>query len=136
MVVRNASSMGPNHAQRSMVKGKRTMFFWYSSPMTSSPWMKGAVGAEGLYMSKFALFVMLKIVVCIGSDCIENVFRMVGLGCRRWAGDVDVCPNADGGVWAVVASGGIRREQNVKWLCCGIEAEMEQWFDCHGCVRI
>jgi hypothetical protein len=36
-------------------------------------------------MSKFALFMVLKIVACIGSDCVENVFgvRLVGLGCRR-----------------------------------------------------
>ena len=32
-------------------------------------------------MSKFASFMMLKIVVCMGSDCIENVFSLVGLGC-------------------------------------------------------
>ena len=36
-------------------------------------------------MSKFAVFMVLKIVVCIGSDCVENVFgiRLVGLGCSR-----------------------------------------------------
>jgi len=46
---------------------------------------------------------VLKVVVCIGSDSVENVFsvRLVGLGGRRGPGDVDVCPN--GGVWAMVA---------------------------------
>jgi hypothetical protein len=48
VVVRNACSMGPNRAQGSMVKGMRTMFFLYSLPMTSSPWVKGVVGVEGL----------------------------------------------------------------------------------------
>jgi hypothetical protein len=48
VVVRNACNMGSNHAQGSMVKGMRTMFFLNSSPMTSSPWMKGVVGVEGL----------------------------------------------------------------------------------------
>ena len=37
-----------------------------------------------MHISKFAVFMVLKIVVCIGSDCVENVFgvRLVGLGCR------------------------------------------------------
>jgi hypothetical protein len=43
------------------------------------------------------------VVLCIGSDFVENVFsvRLVGLGGRRGPGNVDVCPN--GGVWAMVA---------------------------------
>ena len=57
---------------------------------------------------KFAVFMALKIVVCIGSDCVENVFRLVFLGCRWGSGDVDVCPNS--GVWAVVADCRIGRE--------------------------
>ena len=63
-----------------------------------------------MHTSKFAVFVVLKIVVCIGIDCFENVFsvRLVGLGSKRGPGDVDVCPNS--GVWAVVASCGIGRE--------------------------
>ncbi len=68
-------------------------------------------GGGGLvHTSKLAVFVALKIVVCIGSDCFENVFsvRLVGLGCRRGPGDVDVCPNS--GVWAVVACCVIGRE--------------------------
>ena len=57
-------------------------------------------------------FVVLKIVICIGSDCFENVFsiRLVGLGSKRGPGDVDVCPNSNSGVWAVVACCGIGRE--------------------------
>ena len=63
-----------------------------------------------MHTSKFAVFVVLKIVVCIGIDCFENVFsvRLVGLGSKRGPGDVDVCLNR--GVWAVVASCGIGRE--------------------------
>ena len=62
------------------------------------------IGGGGLvHMSKFAAIMALKIVVCIGSDCVENVFsvRLVGLGARRGPGDVDVCPNS--GVWTIVA---------------------------------
>jgi hypothetical protein len=53
-------------------------------------------------MSKFSAFMSLKVVVCIGSDFVENVFsvRLVGLGGRRAPGNIDVCPNCD--VWAVV----------------------------------
>jgi hypothetical protein len=69
-------------------------------------------------MSKFALFMMLKVAFCIGSDCIENVFRLGGLGCRWGLGDVDVCPN--GGVGAIVARCGIGRELYVKRLFCGV----------------
>jgi hypothetical protein len=58
--------------------------------------------------SKFALFMMLKVVICIVSDCVENVFSLGGLGCRWGPGDVDVC--SDGGVGTVVARCGIRRE--------------------------
>ncbi len=91
-------------------------------------------GGGFVHTSKFASFMMLKIVVCIGSDCIENDFRLVGLGCRRGPSNVDVC--SDGGVWAVVARCGVRGERNVKWSCCGVRVEMEQWFDCHGRVRV
>ncbi len=58
--------------------------------------------------SKSALFMTLKVVICIGSDCVENVFSLGGLGCRWGAVDVDVC--SDGGVGTVVARCGIRRE--------------------------
>ena len=52
-------------------------------------------GGGGLvHTSKFAMFMVLKIVFCIDSDCVENVFRLVGLGCRRGPDDVDVCPNS------------------------------------------
>ena len=67
-------------------------------------------------------------------DSGENVFRLGGLECRWEPGDVDVCPN--GGVGTVVVRCGIRRERYVKRLCCGVRAEMEQWFDSHGSVRI
>ncbi len=65
---------------------------------------ENCIGGGGLvHTSKFAVFMGLKIVVCIGSDCVENVFsvRLVGLGGRRGPGDVDVCPNS--GVWAILA---------------------------------
>ncbi len=56
-------------------------------------------GGGFVHTSKFASFMTLKIVVYIDSYCIENVFRLVGLGCRRGPSNVDVC--SDGGVWAV-----------------------------------
>jgi hypothetical protein len=59
----------------------------------------GAGGGLG-HPSQFTSFMMLKIVVCIGSDCVENIFIMKGLGRRWWASDVDVC--SDGGVGAEV----------------------------------
>ena len=85
---------------------------------------------------KFAPFMTLKGVICtgIGSDCVENVNRLGGLGWRRGAGDVDVCPN--GGVGAVVARFGIAREQYVKWSCRGVGLEMEQLFHRYGSVRV
>ena len=56
-----------------------------------------------MHTSKFTMFMALKVVVCIGSDSVENVFsvRLVGLGGSWGPGDVDVCSN--GGVWAIVA---------------------------------
>ena len=48
-----------------------------------------------MHTSKFAAFVLVKIVVCIGSDFVEGAFSvsLVGLGCRWGSGDFDVCPN-------------------------------------------
>ncbi len=60
----------------------------------------GGTGDGLVHPSQFILFVMLKIVVCIGSDCVENIFRVRGLGGKWWASDVDVCSN--GGVGAEV----------------------------------
>ena len=42
-------------------------------------WVGGLV-----HTSKFTAFMVLKVVVCIGSDSVENVFsiRLVGLGGR------------------------------------------------------
>jgi hypothetical protein len=74
-------------------------------------------------MSKFALFMMLTVVICIGSDCVEKVFSLGGLGCRWGLGDVDVY--SDGGVGTGVARCVIRRELYVKRLCCGVGVEME-----------
>jgi len=41
-----------------------------------------------VHRSKFTAFMALKVVVCIGSDSVENVFsvRLVGIGCRRGHG--------------------------------------------------
>ena len=61
------------------------------------------IGGGGfVHTSKFSTFMSLKVVVCIGSDFVENVFSvsLVGLGGRRGPGNVDVCPNCC--VWAVV----------------------------------
>ncbi len=91
-------------------------------------------GGGFVCMSNFALLMMLKVAICISSDCVENVFRLGGLECRWEPGDVDVCPN--GGVGTVVVRCGIRRERYVKRLCCGVRAEMGQWFDSHGSVRV
>ncbi len=69
------------------------------------------IGGGGLvHMSKITAFMALKLVVCIGSDSVDNVFSvgLVGLGGRRGPGDVDVYPN--GGVWAMVACCGVGRE--------------------------
>jgi hypothetical protein len=78
---------------------------------------------------------MLKVVICIGSDCVEDVFSLGRLGCRWGPGDVDVC--SDGGVGtAVVARCGIGRERYVERSCSRVGAEMEQWFDSHGSVRV
>jgi hypothetical protein len=67
-------------------------------------------GGGLVHTSKFAAFMALKIVVCIGSDFVENVFgfRLLGLGGRRGPGDVVVCHNS--GVWAIVACCRIGRE--------------------------
>jgi hypothetical protein len=50
--------------------------------MMSSLWMKDVAGVEGLCISSklFATLMSLKFVVCIDSDCVENVIRLVGLG--------------------------------------------------------
>jgi len=65
-------------------------------------WGWGGVGGGFVHPSEFtSMFMMLKIVVCIGSDGvlrISSVFRVDCLGWGRWASDVDVC--ADGCVWA------------------------------------
>ena len=49
-----------------------------------------------MHTSKSTSFMALKVVVCIGSDSVGNVFsvRLVGLGLggRRGPSDVDVCP--------------------------------------------
>ena len=57
-------------------------------------------------MSKFASFMVLKVVICIGSDCVENIFSVRSLGGRWWASDVDVC--SDGGVGAEVGRSWVR----------------------------
>ncbi len=59
-----------------------------------------------VHPSKFTPFVMLKIVVCICSDCVENVFRVRSLGWRRWDSDVDIYTN--GGVGAEVGGSWVR----------------------------
>ena len=59
------------------------------------------VGGWLVHTSKFVTFMMLKkVVVCIGSDGVEDIFRGGVLGRRWWANDVYVC--TDGCVWADV----------------------------------
>jgi hypothetical protein len=55
-------------------------------------------GGGLVHPSQFTAFVTLKIVVCIGSDCVKNIFKVRGLGGMWWASDVDVCSNGGVGV--------------------------------------
>jgi hypothetical protein len=57
--------------------------------ITVDEWCTGGGGL--VHTSKFSAFMALKVVVCIGSDFVENVFsvRLVGLGGRRGPGNVD-----------------------------------------------
>ena len=116
--MRNACNIGPKRAQGSMVKGMSTMFFSIEFADDLITTDERCIGCGGLvHKSKFTVFMSLKVVVCIGSDSVENVFsvRLVDLGGRRGPSDIDVVPN--GGVWAMVA-------------CCGVgENEMS-----NGCV--
>lgn len=81
------------------------------------------------HMSKFTLFVMLKVVICIDSDCFNNVFRLGGFEHRQGPNDVDFCRGSSGKMW-------IRRERYVGWCCHRVGAEMKQWFDNHGGVKV
>ena len=49
--------------------------------ITMNEW--GDVGSLLVHTSKFALFVVLKVVVCIGSDSVEDVFSVRVFG-RVW----------------------------------------------------
>ncbi len=74
------------------------------------------IGGGGLvHTSKFSTFMSLKVVVCIGSDFVENVFSisLVGLGGRRVPGNVDVCPNYC--VWAVGSGGMMLGRERMKY---------------------
>ncbi len=58
-----------------------------------------------MHTSKFTVFMALKVVVCIGSDSVDNVFsvRLVGFGGRRGASDVGLsqwwCMGNGGMLW-------------------------------------
>jgi hypothetical protein len=64
----------------------------------------------------------LKMVVCIGSDCLDDVFRCLTF--RGWCGscDGDVC--ADGCIGAAVMGGGVRVERYVEQSCGGVRLEV------------
>ena len=65
--------------------------------VTMNEW--GGVCRWLVHTSKtFVSFMTLKVVVCIGSDSVEDIFSVHGLGWGRWASDVDIGP--DGSVWA------------------------------------
>ena len=66
---------------------------------------RGGGGVWLVHSPKFTMFMMLKVVVCIGSDGFEDVFSDDGLGWRSCAGDVYVGP--DGCVRANVGGGWI-----------------------------
>ena len=60
----------------------------------------GGGGVWLVHTPKFVTFMTLKVVVCIGSDGVEDVFSGDRLGWRGWARDVyvgpDGCVRADG----------------------------------------
>ena len=65
---------------------------------------RSCVHRSFVHLAKFASFVMLKFVVCIGSYCVKNVFSVRSLEGMWWTGDVDVCSNCGvraeaGGGW-------------------------------------
>ncbi len=72
--------------------------------------------------SDFASFMHLKMVVCIGSDGLDDVFSCMMLW--RWCGscDGDICAN--GGVGAAVVGGGVRVERYVKRSYSGVRLEV------------
>jgi len=112
--VRNDWNIGPKRTKGSIVIGMRTMFLLYSSPMTLSPCTGGVVAVAGL--------VVHPMVVCIGSDCLDDVFRCLTFW--GWCGsfDGDVC--ADGCIGAAVVGGGVRVERYVKRSCGGVRSEV------------
>ena len=64
-----------------MVNGMKTFFLQSANDIITMD--EGCGGGGGLvHTSKFASFMTLKVVICIGSDCVENVFRLGGLGYR------------------------------------------------------
>ena len=76
--------------------------------MTSLPWTMIRWGGGSCWFadaSKFASFMNLKMVVCIGSDGLDDVFRCVTFW--GWCGSCngDIC--ADDVVGAVVVGGGV-----------------------------
>ena len=77
--------------------------------------------------SKFASFMHLKMVVCIGRDCLDDVCRCLMFW--GWCGscDGDVC--TDGSVGAAVVGGGVQVERYVKRSCSGVRSEVKVHFD-------
>ena len=69
----------------------------------------------------------LKMVICVGSDGFDDVFRCVTFW--GWCGscDGDVC--ADGIVGAAVVGAGVRIERYVERSCNGVRSEVKVCVD-------
>ena len=74
--------------------------------------------------SEFASFMHLKMVVCVGSDGLDDVLRCMTFWgwCGSCDGDIYIC--ADGGVGAAVVGGGVWVERYVKRSCSGVRSEV------------
>ncbi len=73
-------------------------------------------------MRKFASFIHLKMVICIGNDGLDDVFRCVTFWGRCGSCDGDIC--ADGIVGAAVVGGGVWVERYIKRSCSGVRSEV------------
>jgi hypothetical protein len=73
------------------------------------------------------LFMHLKMVICVCSDGLDDVYRCVMFW--EWCGscDGDIC--ADGIVGAAVMRGGVWVEQYVKLSCSMVRLEVKVCFD-------
>ena len=64
------------------------------------------VGARFVHPAKFALFMMLNIIVCVDSYCAKDIISVRSLGGIWWTNDVDIGSN--GGIKTEVGAGWVR----------------------------